>query len=375
MNAILKHRVHTRVAASFPNDGAVASAVRALLREEEPLLQGEALDALVLEVTNEITGLGPLEPILGDPTVTEVMVNGARGIYVERAGEIERVAIQLCDEEILQLAERVIAPLGLRLDRGSPIVDARLVDGSRFHAVIPPLAVDGPAINIRRFPATNFTMESFGLPGEPAEFLATAVRQHANILISGATSSGKTSFLNALSANIVRNERVVTIEETSELSLALPHVVRLEARRANTEGAGAISVRDLVRAALRMRPDRLVIGEVRGGEAFDMLQACNTGHDGSLCTIHANSPADALSRLAELCVMSDVPVPYDTLRSQVHRAFDLVIQLRRGVEGKRVVTEVAEVASGDVLATATLFGGASLTRERHYSRPARKEVS
>ena len=247
-----------------------------------------------MELTDEIAGFGPLEPLLADAAVTEVMVNGPGCAYVERAGCLESVALDLDAAGIIRLVERVVAPLGLRLDRSSPMVDARLPDGSRVHAIIPPLAIDGPCVTIRRFGARAIPLDAFGLDTEAAGFLRWCVEAGWNLLVAGGTSAGKTTLLNALSAAIPEGERIVTIEETAELRLAQTHVVRLEARPPNAEGVGAVAVRDLVRAALRMRPDRIVVGEVRGGEALDMLQALNTGHDGSLSTVHANSAVDAL---------------------------------------------------------------------------------
>ena len=234
---------------------------------------------------------------------------------------------------MLRVVERVIAPLGLRLDRASPMVDARLPDGSRLHAVIPPLAIDGPCVTIRRFGARAIPLSEFGAGGHGAAFLAEAVAGGWNLLVSGGTSSGKTTLLNAVSALIDRTERIITIEETAELRLAQPHVVRLEARPSNAEGAGAVSVRDLVRTALRMRPDRIVVGEVRGGEALDLLQALNTGHDGSMSTIHANTPADALRRLATLALLSGLALPFEAVVEQVGAAVDAVIQVTRGADG------------------------------------------
>ena len=288
---------------------AVRARLAELLRDEEPLLPVARFERLLAELTDEVAGLGPLEPILGDPAVTEVMVNGPGRAYVERAGRLEPVTLALDAAGIVRLVERVVAPLGLRLDRSSPIVDARLPDGSRLHAVVPPLAIDGPYLTIRRFGAHAVPLDDFGVDGPAREFLHWMVVAGWNVVVAGGTSAGKTTLLNALSAEIPAEERVVTIEETAELRLAQPHVVRLEARPPNAEGAGAVPVRDLVRAALRMRPDRIVVGEVRGGEALDMLQALNTGHDGSLSTVHANSAADALARLETLVLLAGVGLP------------------------------------------------------------------
>src|SRR4051794_4118530 len=305
-DGLLKQRVHQRlVTLGIDDPGVDADGVRKalgdLLRDEQPLLAASRFDALLEQLTHEVTGLGPLEPLLADPSVTEVMVNGPGRAYVERAGRLESVVLDLDAAGIVHVVERVVAPLGLRLDRSSPMVDARLADGSRLHAVIPPLAVDGPCVTIRRFGTRAITLDEFGVDGASATFLRWTVAAGWNLLVAGATSAGKTTLLNALSQSIPHSERMVTIEETAELRLAQPHVVRLEARPPNAEGAGGVAVRALVRAALRMRPDRLVVGEVRSGEALDMLQALNTGHDGSMSTIHANGPSDALARLETWC--------------------------------------------------------------------------
>jgi pilus assembly protein CpaF len=271
------------------------------------------------------------------------MLNGPGRAYVEREGRVEPVALRLDAERIVRIVERVVAPLGLRLDRASPMVDARLPDGSRLHAVIPPLAVDGPYVTIRRFTARALPLEAFGLHDAVAAFLRWCVDAGWNVLVAGGTSAGKTTLLNALSAAIPRRERIVTIEETAELRLAQPHIVRLEARPPNAEGAGGVSVRDLVRTALRMRPDRLVVGEVRGGEALDMLQALNTGHDGSMSTIHANGAADALSRLETLVLLADAGLPLAAVRAQAVASVDAVVFVARRPNGTRRVEAVTEV--------------------------------
>jgi pilus assembly protein CpaF len=270
------------------------------------------------------------------------MVNGPNRVWVERGGRLERVALDLGTGTIEHLIEKVVAPLGLRVDRSSPLVDARLPDGSRVNAVVPPLAIDGPCLTIRRFGAKPVPLEAFA-PAPVAGLLAWAVGARLNIVVSGGTGAGKTTLLNALAAGIPAGERVITVEDAAELRLPREHVVRLEARPANSEGAGAIRVRDLVRNALRMRPDRIVVGEVRGPEALDMLQAMNTGHEGSLSTCHANSPADALRRLETMVLMGDVDLPLDAVGAQVGSAIDLVVQLARGADGSRRVVEVAEV--------------------------------
>jgi pilus assembly protein CpaF len=342
----LKERVHRRLVAAGGiveldepgRDLAVRSHLAELLRDEAPLLAGARHERLLSELTHEVSGLGPLEPLLADPEVTEVMLNGPGRAFVERGGRLEPAALDLDDPTIVRLVERVIAPLGLRIDRSSPMVDARLADGSRLHAVIPPLAVDGPAVTIRRFGARDVPLEAFGLDGAAGGFLRDAVAAGWNLLVAGGTSAGKTTLLNALSGAIPADERVVTIEETAELRLRRPHVVRLEARPANAEGAGGVSVRALVRAALRMRPDRIVVGEVRGGEALDMLQALNTGHDGSLSTVHANGLDDALPRVETLVLMAGVGLPLEAVRAQLAAALDAVVFVARrpGQAGRRV---------------------------------------
>lgn len=347
-DGLLKQRVHRRLVTSGIDDAAADVEVLRrtlgdLLRDERPLLGGPRFEALLEQLTHEVVGLGPLEPLLADPTVTEVMVNGPDHAYVERAGRLERVVLDLDAAAIVHVVERVVAPLGLRLDRSSPMVDARLPDGSRLHAVIPPLAVDGPCVTIRRFGARAVTLAEFGIEGAAATFLRWTVAAGWNLLVAGATSAGKTTMLNALSQSIPHGERVVTIEETAELRLAQPHVVRLEARPPNAEGAGGVTVRALVRAALRMRPDRLVVGEVRAGEALDMLQALNTGHDGSMSTIHANGPTDALSRLETLVLLADSGLPLAAVRAQVASSIDAVVFVARGRRGERRVAAIAEV--------------------------------
>lgn len=327
-----------------PTPEALHDRLSVLLREQAPLLPRARFAALLERLAHEVLGLGPIEPLLADPTVTEVMINAGRDVYVERAGGIEHTGIQLESAEVIRIVERVIAPLGLRLDRSSPMVDARLPDGSRLHAVLPPLAIDGPTVTIRRFGARRVTLADFGAGATSIAFLNWMVRAGWNVLVAGGTGSGKTTLLNALSTAIPADERIVTIEETAELRLAQPHRVRLEARPANGEGAGGVSVRDLVRGALRMRPDRLVVGEVRGGEALDMLQAMNTGHDGSLCTLHANGAAEALTRLETLTLFADVGLPLDAIRAQITAAVDAVIYVKRRSGGERRIETIAELS-------------------------------
>jgi pilus assembly protein CpaF len=381
-DALLKQRVHRRLVSQRVQgiddaglDGDVLRRTLAdLLRDEQPLLASARFDVLLEELTHEVSGLGRLEPLLADPAVTEVMLNGPGRAYVERAGRLEPVVLDLDAAAIVHVVERVVAPLGLRLDRSCPMVDARLADGSRLHAVIPPLAVDGPCVTIRRFGARAVTLEEFGVDGAAGAFLRWAVVAGWNLLVAGATSAGKTTLLNALSAAIPCAERVVTIEETAELRLAQPHVVRLEARPANAEGAGGVTVRELVRAALRMRPDRLVVGEVRGGEALDMLQALNTGHDGSMSTIHANGPVDALARLETLVLLADSGLPLVAVRTQVASSVDAVVFVARGRGGCRRVEAIAEVDGDHRDGARTLFSrqGDRLVPVATIRRPPRR---
>jgi pilus assembly protein CpaF len=379
-DAELRKRVHRRLVAegaddlTAPGDDVLRRRLSDLLRDEQPLLSGARFDALLEALTHEVAGLGPLEPLLADPTVTEVMVNGPGRAYVERGGRLEPIVLGLDADAIVHLVERVVAPLGLRLDRSSPMVDARLRDGSRLHAVIPPLAVDGPCVTIRRFGAQAVAMGDFDVDGVAARVLHWAVRSGWNVLVAGATSAGKTTLLNTLSQAIPPAERIVTIEETAELRLVQPHLVRLEARPANAEGIGAVTVRELVRAALRMRPDRLVVGEVRGPEALDMLQALNTGHDGSMSTIHANGTADALTRLETLVLLADSGLPLAAVRAQMASSIDAVVFVARGQGGSRRVESIAEVDGRAGTGVRTLFERRDevLVRVARPTRPARR---
>ncbi len=336
----------------------LADEVRDLVGIEASLLNAADREAVSARVLRDTVGLGPLEDLLADPAVEEVMVNGPKDVYVERGGKIELTDVAFDDEEELRNAiERILAPLGRRIDELSPMVDARLGDGSRVNAVIPPLAIDGPAVSIRRFGARRPTpreLVALGtLTGAQIELLEKAVAGRRSVLVSGGTGSGKTTLLNALSSFIAPAERVVTIEDAAELRLQQPHVVRLESRPASIEGGGEVTIRDLLRNALRMRPDRIVIGEVRGAEALDLLTALNTGHDGALSTVHANSPVDALSRLEILALMAGVGLPHEAIAEQLQRGIDLVVHLERRPDGMRQVTEIAEV---------TRVAGATATR-------------
>ena len=342
-------------AASGGELGSLPDAVSELIDADAAILEPATRARLRELILREAVGLGPLEELLTDPAVEEVMVNGHDRVYVERGGRIERADVRFPSEQALRDAiERILTPLGRRVDELSPMVDARLEDGSRVHVVIPPLAVDGPSLSIRRFsavrPGPRELVELGTLTNELHDELAAAVGARRSILVSGGTGSGKTTLLNALSAFIDETERVVTIEDAAELRLRQPHVVRLESRPANVEGRGLVSIRDLLRGALRMRPDRIVIGEVRGGEALDLLMALNTGHEGALSTVHANSPEDALRRVETLALMARVGLPHEAIREQLGRGLDLVVHLARLSDGSRRVVEVAEVvrAAGSV---------------------------
>lgn len=300
------------------------------------------------EVYNEVRGFGPIQALLDDDTITEVMVNGPRVIFVERKGKVEEVERQFVDDlHVMRILNKIIAPLGRRLDESMPMVDARLPDGSRVNAIIPPVSVTGPCVTIRKFSREPFSVDSlisFGTLTEPMrEFLRACVEARLNILVSGGTGSGKTTTLNVLSSMIPAGERIVTIEDAAELRLQQRHVITLEARPPNLEGRGEITIRQLVKNALRMRPDRIVIGEVRGGEALDMLQAMNTGHDGSLSTCHANSPRDVLSRLETMTLMSGAELPSRAIREQIAAAIDLIVQQARLRDGSRRITHITEV--------------------------------
>jgi len=326
----------------------IEAAVEALVAEHAAVLPLPEREEVAARIVRDSVGLGPLEVLLADPAVEEVMVNGPDRVYVERRGLVESTDVRFESEEDLRNAiERILAPLGRRVDELSPMVDARLADGSRVNVVIPPLAIDGPALSIRRFGADRpdpDRLVALGTltPGQ-RDLLAEAVAGRRSVVVSGGTGSGKTTLLNALSSFIAAGERVVTIEDAAELRLQQPHVVRLESRPAGVEGRGEVTVRDLLRNALRMRPDRIVIGEVRGVEALDLLTALNTGHDGALSTVHANSPVDALNRLETLALMAGVGLPHAAIAEQVRRGIDLVVHIERQADGSRRVGEIAEV--------------------------------
>ncbi len=327
----------------------VQGAVMDILREQRAILPAGSLAQVMNEVSDEVVGLGPIERLLKDPEVSEVMVNGADDVFVERKGRVERVEGLWFEGEaqVLHLIERIVSPLGLRVDESSPYVDARLPDGSRVNAIVPPLSLCGPAVTIRKFGLRPFTPDDLIRMGSVSEavmtYLAERVRDRANLVVSGGTGSGKTTLLGVLSSFIPADERLITIEDVAELRLPQPDVVSLEARPPNVDGAGEVTVRALVRNALRMRPDRIVVGEVRGGEALDMLQAMNTGHEGSMSTAHANSSHDLLSRLETMALMSDVDLPVSHVREQIASALDLIVHTSRLPGGGRGVTTVTAV--------------------------------
>ncbi len=317
---------------------------------------------IVSELQDEVLGLGPLETLLADKSVSDILVNGTTPIYVERRGKLEQTTLRFdSDAHLMSIIDRIVSSVGRRVDESSPMVDARLKDGSRVNAVIPPLAIDGPILSIRRFAVERLGIDSLieygSVSPEIARLLEKVVKARLNVLVSGGTGAGKTTLLNVLSSFIPPNERIVTIEDSAELQLQQPHVGRLETRPPNIEGKGEISQRDLVRNSLRMRPDRIIVGEVRGGEAFDMLQAMNTGHDGSLTTIHANTPRDALTRIENMVAMSGFQLPPQALRSQIASAIDLVVQVERQEDGVRRLVSVQEVngQEGEIITMSEIF--------------------
>jgi len=336
--------------------------VEDMLAADDTPLSRQERERLVVEVEHETFGLGPLEPLMEDPTVSDILVNGSKEVYVERRGRLERTRVIFRDDKhLLQIIERIVSAVGRRVDESSPMVDARLSDGSRVNAIIPPLALNGPVLSIRRFAADPYKMADlieFGAltPGL-ADILKAAVQARLNILVSGGTGAGKTTMLNVLSNAIPNTERIVTIEDSAELQLQQEHVVRLETRPPNIEAQGAVTQRDLLRNALRMRPDRIVVGEVRGAEVLDMLQAMNTGHDGSLSTVHANSTRDALSRLETMVLMSGVALPVRAMRDYIASALDLMVHVARLSDGTRKVTRVTEVVGmeEDVVTSQDIF--------------------
>ncbi|MFN3218349.1 MAG: CpaF family protein [Acidimicrobiales bacterium] len=340
----------------------VVTELGGFLFEEDVRLADHEREQLTAELLNDVLRHGPIEPFLDDESVSEIMVNGLNSIYVERSGKLERTQSNfLTEAHLRQIIERIVSKVGRRIDESSPMVDARLPDGSRVNAVIPPLAVDGPSLTIRKFSRDALTVDDlvdFGtLSPISVEFLTCAVRGRLNVLVSGGTGTGKTTMLNVLSSFIPEDERIVTLEDAVELQLKQQHLVRLESRPANVEGKGQVSIRDLVRNSLRMRPDRVIIGECRGGEAMDMLQAMNTGHDGSLSTLHANGPRDAVARLETLCLMSGMDLPVKAIREQIASAVDLIVHVARLRDGTRRVTHISELVGldGEALMMTDIF--------------------
>jgi len=326
----------------------VAELVTDYVRSERILLNSGELQNFIDEVFDELTGLGPLEPLLKDPTVTDILINTHERVFVERYGQLEEVPIRFKDEaHVLRIVNKIVSAVGRRVDESQPMVDARLLDGSRINVAVRPIAVDGPLVSIRKFPDQPFDMEKLitvgTLTNQIAEILHAAIRSRLTVLVSGGTGSGKTTLLNALSTFIAHKERLITIEDAAELRLQQPHVGRMETRPPNIEGRGEIRQRELVKNALRMRPDRIIIGEVRGEEAFDMLQAMNTGHEGSMTTIHANTPRDALSRLTQMVAMAGLGMSEDSIRAQIASAITIIVQLQRMSDGRRRLISLTEV--------------------------------
>jgi pilus assembly protein CpaF len=342
----------------------IAIMVERLLHEEQAVINEVERGTLIRDIQHEMLGFGPLELLMADPTVSDILVNSYRRVYVERKGRLELTNVTFTDEKhLLRIIDKIVSLVGRRIDESSPMVDARLPDGSRVNAVIPPVALDGPMMSIRRFahiPLTmaNLTGELKTLTPEMATMLEGLIKAKLNIIISGGTGAGKTTLLNILSGYIPDSERVVTIEDAAELQMQQPHVVRMETRPMNIEGKGEVTQRALVRNALRMRPDRIVIGEVRGGEAFDMLQAMNTGHEGSLTTIHANTPRDAMARLENMIGMADLNLPHKAARQQIASAISVVVQVLRLIDGRRKITSIQEVTGmeGEVITMQEIFG-------------------
>ncbi|MTI82201.1 MAG: CpaF family protein [Firmicutes bacterium] len=374
--ALLKNNLHKKVIAQLKEIPAeekdknelltkkIEQLVDQFINEDDENSHIPRLDKMRIagELVDEITGYGPITPLLNDPDVSEVMVNGPNQVYVEKNGRLTLSEVNFRDDNhVLQIIERIVAPIGRRIDESMPMVDARLPDGSRVNAIIPPLALNGPTITIRKFSKDPFTVDdliNFGtMTPEMAQFIEACVKARLNIVVSGGTGSGKTTTLNVLSSFVPSNERIVTIEDAAELQLRQPHVLTLESRPPNIEGKGAITIRDLVRNSLRMRPDRVVVGEVRSGEALDMLQAMNTGHDGSMTTGHANSPRDMLSRLETMVMMAGMDLPIRAIREQIASAIDLIIQQSRLRDGSRRITYLTEVQGmeGDVVVLQDLY--------------------
>ena len=332
------------------------------LSKQNHALNNTERKALVGDVLDELLGLGPIEPLLNDPTITDILINGPNHVFVERYGQLESTAVRFKDEKhLLRIIQKIVSAVGRRVDESAPMVDARLADGSRVNAIVPPLAIDGASMSIRKFARVPISMDRLieigSVPAQVAEVLRAIVKARRNVLISGGTGSGKTTMLNAMSAYVGDRERIVTIEDSAELQLQQEHVVRLETRPANIEGKGEISQRELVKNALRMRPDRIIVGEVRAGEAFDMLQAMNTGHDGSMTTVHANTARDALSRVEQMIGMSGIDMPARSARAQIASALNVVIQIGRLSDGRRKMLSLSELTGmeGEVITMQEIF--------------------
>lgn len=362
---MLMQRIDISVASALGPDELrlqIAEIVEEIIVDLKIQLNAAELRSIVRLLVDDMVGLGPLEPLLADETVTDIMVNGPRQVYVERRGKLEITDVTFRDDaHVIHVATRIVTEVGRRVDESTPLVDARLRDGSRVNIIIPPLAIDGPTIAIRKFSKKEITLDLMArqanISPDMATVLKIASRARLNILISGGTGSGKTTLLNALSRMIDHGERTITIEDAAELSLQQPHVVRLETRPSNIEGEGEITMRHLLKNALRMRPDRIILGEIRGEEAIDMLQAMNTGHDGSMCTIHSNTPRDALTRLENMVAMSGFKLPAEAVREQIQSAIHLIVQVSRMRDGKRRITQVTEITGmeGEVVTTQDLF--------------------
>ena len=340
----------------------IRATVNDLLEEEELAMSSAEARDFADAVLDEMTGLGPIEPLLKDDTIADILINGSDQVYVERGGELELTPIKFADNDhLLRIVNKIVSAVGRRVDESQPLVDARLLDGSRVNAAISPIAVDGPLVSIRKFSKKPLTIEKLiefnAMPKVMADFITSAVASKVTTLISGGTGSGKTTLLNALSSSISHKERLITIEDAAELQLQQPHVARMETRPPNIEGNGEIRQRELVKNALRMRPDRVILGEVRGEEAFDMLQAMNTGHEGSMATIHANNPRDAVSRLEQMVAMGGMSISQDAVRSQIASAIQLIVQAARLSDGSRKVTSIAEITGleGSVVQLQEIF--------------------
>ena len=361
----LLDRIDLAVMENVPADrlrGEIKVLVEQLLAEQGTMLNQDERARLVRDIQNEVLGLGPLEPLLADPTISDILVNTCNKIYIERRGRLEATDVRFSSNaHLMKIIDKIVSRIGRRVDESSPMVDARLPDGSRVNAIIPPLALDGPILSIRRFPADPLRMEDLinlkALTPQMAEIIAGLVRAKVNMIISGGTGTGKTTMLNVMSSNIPATERILTIEDAAELQLQQPHVVRMETRPPNIEGKGEVTQRALVRNSLRMRPDRIIIGEVRGAEALDMLQAMNTGHEGSLTTIHANSARDALTRLENMVGMAGMNLPPKAMRQQISSALSVVLQLVRLSDGRRKVASIQEITGmeGDVITMQEIF--------------------